>query len=32
MQNLMVQAGNSGLIVGTANDPRIIGVAVRASF
>ena len=32
MQNLTVQAGNSGLIVGTPSDPRIIGVTVRASF
>ena len=32
MQNLTVQAGNSGLIVGTPSDPRIVGVAVRASF
>jgi len=32
MQNLTIQAGNSGLIVGTPSDPRIVGVAVRASF
>jgi iron complex outermembrane receptor protein len=32
MQNLTVQAGNSGLIVGTPSDPRVVGVAVRASF
>ena len=32
MQNLTVQAGNSGLIVGTPSDPREVGVAVRASF
>ena len=32
MQNLTVQAGNSGLIVGTPSDPRMAGVAVRASF
>ena len=32
MQNLTVQAGNSGLIVGTPSDPRIYGAAVRASF
>jgi iron complex outermembrane receptor protein len=32
MQNLTVQAGNSGLIVGTPSDPRIVGIAVRASF
>ena len=30
MQNLTVQAGNSGLIVGTPNEPRTIGVTVRA--
>ena len=32
MQNLTVQAGNSGLIVGTPNDPRTVGVALRAKF
>ena len=32
MQNLTVQAGNSGLIVGTPSDPRIVGVTVRGSF
>jgi iron complex outermembrane receptor protein len=32
MQNLTVQAGNSGLIVGTPNDPRTVGIALRASF
>jgi outer membrane receptor protein involved in Fe transport len=32
MQNLTIQAGNSGLVVGTPSDPRIVGVAVRASF
>ena len=32
MQNLTVQAGNSGLIVGTPNDPRAVGIALRASF
>ncbi len=32
MQNLTVQAGNSGLIVGTPSDPRIVGVTVRASL
>ncbi|MDB6088880.1 MAG: TonB-dependent receptor [Gammaproteobacteria bacterium] len=32
VQNLTVQAGNSGLIVGTPSDPRIVGVAVHASF
>ncbi|HEX7742496.1 MAG TPA: TonB-dependent receptor, partial [Sphingobium sp.] len=29
MQNLTVQAGNSGLIVGTPSEPRTIGVTVR---
>jgi iron complex outermembrane receptor protein len=32
MQNLTVQAGNSGLIVGTPSDPRIYGLTVRARF
>jgi iron complex outermembrane receptor protein len=32
MQNLTVQAGNSGLIVGTPSDPRTVGVGVRGSF
>jgi iron complex outermembrane receptor protein len=32
MQNLTVQAGNSGLIVGTPSDPRSIGVTLRAAF
>ncbi|HVY63985.1 MAG TPA: TonB-dependent receptor, partial [Gammaproteobacteria bacterium] len=32
MQNLTVQAGNSGLIVGTPSDPRTVGVALRARF
>jgi iron complex outermembrane receptor protein len=32
MQNLTVQAGNSGLIVGTPNDPRTFGIALRAGF
>ncbi len=32
MQNLTVQAGNSGLIVGTPNDPRTVGIALRAKF
>jgi iron complex outermembrane receptor protein len=32
MQNLTVQAGNSGLIVGTPSDPRTYGVTVRAKF
>ena len=29
LQNLTVQAGNSGLIVGTPSDPRTIGVTLR---
>ena len=32
MQNLTIQAGNSGLIVGTPSDPRIVGVTVRGSL
>jgi iron complex outermembrane receptor protein len=32
MQNLTVQAGNSGLIVGTPSDPRTVGAMLRASF
>ncbi|HYM35027.1 MAG TPA: TonB-dependent receptor, partial [Steroidobacteraceae bacterium] len=32
LQNLTVQAGNSGLIVGTPNDPRSFGLTVRATF
>jgi iron complex outermembrane receptor protein len=32
MQNLTVQAGNSGLIVGTPGDPRTYGLTVRAKF
>lgn len=30
MQNLTVQAGNSGLIVGTPSDPRMFGITLRA--
>jgi len=30
LQNVTVQAGNSGLIVGTPSDPRMFGVALRA--
>lgn len=30
IQNLTIQAGNSGLILGTPSDPRIIGVTLRA--
>jgi len=29
MKNLTVQAGNSGLIVGTPSDPRRVGVTLR---
>ena len=29
MQNLTIQAGNSGLIVGTPSDPRTIGLTLR---
>lgn len=29
IQNLTIQAGNSGLILGTPSDPRLIGVTVR---
>jgi iron complex outermembrane recepter protein len=29
LQNVTVQAGNSGLIVGTPNDPRMLGVTLR---
>jgi iron complex outermembrane receptor protein len=32
MQNLTVQAGSSGLIVGTPSDPRTYGLTVRAKF
>lgn len=32
MQNLTVQAGNSGLIVGTPSDPRTYGLTIRAQF
>ncbi len=32
MQNLTVQAGNSGLILGTPSDPRLVGATVRAQF
>ncbi|MEJ1962090.1 MAG: TonB-dependent receptor [Gammaproteobacteria bacterium] len=32
MQNLTVQAGNSGLIVGTPSDPRTYGATVRVTF
>ncbi len=29
LQNLTVQAGNSGLIVGTPSEPRVVGVTLR---
>jgi iron complex outermembrane receptor protein len=32
MQTLTVQAGNSGLIVGTPSDPRAAGITLRAAF
>ena len=32
MQNMTVQAGDSGLIVGTSSDPRSVGVTLRAAF
>jgi iron complex outermembrane receptor protein len=32
IQNLTVQAGNSGLIVGTPGDPRFVGGTVRVLF
>jgi iron complex outermembrane recepter protein len=30
IQNLTIQAGNSGLIIGTPSDPRTIGITLRA--
>lgn len=30
IQNLTVQAGNSGLILGTPSDPRVVGITLRA--
>ena len=30
VQNLTIQAGNSGLILGTPSEPRIIGITLRA--
>ena len=30
IQNLTIQAGNSGLILGTPSEPRVIGVTLRA--
>ncbi len=32
MQNVTVQAGNSGLVVGTPGDPRTYGVTLKARF
>jgi iron complex outermembrane receptor protein len=32
LQNVTVQAGNSGLVVGTPGDPRMAGVTLRANF
>jgi iron complex outermembrane receptor protein len=31
-ENLTIQAGNSGLILGTPSDPRTYGLTVRAKF
>jgi iron complex outermembrane receptor protein len=30
IQNLTIQAGNSGLVLGTPSDPRVIGITLRA--
>jgi len=32
LQNVTVQAGNSGLIVGTPSDPRMLGATLRANW
>ena len=32
LQNVTIQAGNSGLVVGTPGDPRTYGVTLRAHF
>ena len=32
LQNVTVQAGNSGLVVGTPDDPRSIGLTLRANY
>ena len=32
IQNLTIQAGNSGLIIGTPSDPRVIGVTLRGNI
>jgi iron complex outermembrane receptor protein len=29
IQNLTIQAGNSGLILGTPSDPRTLGATIR---
>ena len=32
LQHVTVQAGNSGLVVGTPSDPRMYGVTLRATY
>jgi iron complex outermembrane receptor protein len=32
LQNVTVQAGNSGLVLGTPGDPRTAGVTLRATL
>ncbi len=32
LQNVTVQAGNSGLVVGTPNDPRAFGITLKARY
>ena len=32
LQNVTVQAGNSGLVLGTPGDPRMGGITLRATF
>jgi iron complex outermembrane receptor protein len=32
LQNLTIQSGNSGLVVGTPGDPRTFGVTIRARY
>ena len=32
LQNVTVQAGNSGLIIGTPSDPRTLGITLRAQY
>jgi iron complex outermembrane receptor protein len=32
MLNYTIQAGNSGLILGTPNDPRMFGVTIRGRY